>query len=74
MSKKIYLASPYGFSPQQEERLLPTFVGILSELGADVWEPFARNKQSVDFLSLNTMIFSGLPERGWEDYFYRSVD
>ena len=36
MSKKIYLASPYGFSPQQEERLLPTFVGILSELGADV--------------------------------------
>ena len=44
MNSKIYLASPYGFSRQQEERLLPTFVDILSELGADVWEPFARNR------------------------------
>ena len=32
MSKKLYLASPYGFSPQQEERLL-TLVDILAELG-----------------------------------------
>ena len=31
------------------------------------------NKASTSY-PLNTMIFSGLPERGWEDYFYRSVD
>ena len=48
MKKKIYLASPYGFSAQQKERLLPDFVEILEHLGAEVWEPFARNNQ-VDF-------------------------
>ena len=46
--KTIYLASPYGFSTQQRERLLPVFVQTLEGLGAEVWEPFARNNQ-VDF-------------------------
>ena len=48
MSKRLYLASPYGFSAQWKERLLPQFVGALEALGAEVWEPFARNNQ-VDF-------------------------
>ena len=43
--KTIYLASPYGFSLQQRSELLPTFVGALERLGAEVWEPFARNNQ-----------------------------
>ena len=49
MTKKtIYLASPYGFSKQWKERLLPDFVSTLQELGAEIWEPFQRNNQ-VDF-------------------------
>ena len=49
MSRKtIYLASPYGFSAHWKEQLLPDFVLLLEKLGADVWEPFARNSQ-VDF-------------------------
>ena len=48
MKKTIYLASPYGFSEQQKERLLPEFVRLLELLGAEVWEPFARNNQ-IDF-------------------------
>ncbi len=49
MTKKaIYLASPYGFSKQWRENLLPEFVSALEEIGADVWEPFTRNNQ-VDF-------------------------
>ena len=46
--KTLYLASPYGFSAQQKEVLLPPFCAVLSEMGAEVWEPFARNNQ-VDF-------------------------
>ena len=137
MKKKIYLASPYGFSAQQRECLLPVFVRTLEALGAEVWEPFARNNQ-VDFsrpgwayqvgqsdlrdviacdaifaivngtppdegvmvelgvaialgkktflfrddfrrctdcetYPLNLMLFTGLPEQGWEDYYYTSV-
>ena len=137
MKKKIYLASPYGFSAQQRERLLPVFVRALEALGAEVWEPFARNNQ-VDFsrpgwayqvgqsdlrdviacdavfaivngtppdegvmvelgvaialgkktflfrddfrrctdcetYPLNLMLFTGLPEQGWEDCYYTSV-
>ena len=137
MKKKIYLASPYGFSAQQRECLLPVFVRTLEALGAEVWEPFARNNQ-VDFsrpgwayqvgqsdlrdvtacdaifaivngtppdegvmvelgaaialgkktflfrddfrrctdcetYPLNLMLFTGLPEKGWEDYYYTSV-
>lgn len=48
MKKKIYLASPYGFSAQQKQLLLPPFVEALEALGAEVWEPFARNNQ-LDF-------------------------
>ncbi len=46
MSKKIvYLASPYGFSKQWKENLLPEFVEAIQSLGAEVWEPFHRNLQ-----------------------------
>ncbi len=49
MNKKtIYLASPYGFSKQWRQKLLPEFVLALQELGLDVWEPFQRNGQ-IDF-------------------------
>lgn len=48
MPKTIYLANPYGFSKQQAELLLPPLVAALESLGANVWEPFARNNQ-VDF-------------------------
>lgn len=138
MKKTIYLASPYGFSAQQKETLLPPFVDILESLGAEVWEPFARNNQ-IDFSEpgwayrigqadlkdvvesdaifaivngtppdegvmvelgaaivlnkktflfrddfrrctdcedypLNLMVFTGLPEAGWEDYYYTSIE
>jgi nucleoside 2-deoxyribosyltransferase len=46
--KTLYLASPYGFSAQQKSLLLPPIVQALETLGAEVWEPFARNNQ-VDF-------------------------
>ena len=48
MKRRIYLASPYGFSAQQKSLLLPLFVRTLEALGAEVWEPFARNNQ-IDF-------------------------
>jgi nucleoside 2-deoxyribosyltransferase len=137
--KRLYLASPYGFSSQQRSLLLPVFVEILSELGADVDEPFQRNQQikyaadkgwayqigqrdlqgvrecdgifaivngappdegvmvelgaaialgKKQFLfrddfrrtadcedyPLNLMLFTGLPEKNWQDYFYTSVE
>ena len=137
MPKKIYLASPYGFSAHWKEQLLPPFVAALEGMGAEVWEPFARNNQ-VDFSQpgwaykvgqadlrdvvesdatfaivngtppdegvmvelgaaialkkktflfrddfrrctdsedypLNLMLFTGLPEDGWCDYFYTSL-
>lgn len=137
MPKKIYLASPYGFSAHWKEQLLPPFVAALEGMGAEVWEPFARNNQ-VDFSQpgwaykvgqadlrdvvesdatfaivngtppdegvmvelgaaiasekktflfrddfrrctdsedypLNLMLFTGLPEDGWRDYFYTSL-
>ncbi len=43
--KTVYLASPYGFSAQQRELLLPPLVVALEGLGLEVWEPFARNNQ-----------------------------
>ncbi len=46
MTKKIvYLASPYGFSKQWKDNLLPEFVEAIEDLGAEVWEPFCRNAQ-----------------------------
>ncbi len=135
--KRIYLASAYGFSAQQKAQLLPVFVTRLEKLGAEVWEPFARNNVDVaspgwayrvarsdladvsncdaifaivngtppdegvmvelgvaiargiptflfrdDFrrctdserYPLNLMLFAGLPERGWERYYYTSLE
>ena len=43
--RRIYLASPYGFSAQWKRLLLPEFVMALASLGLEVWEPFARNGQ-----------------------------
>ena len=138
MSKTIYLASPYGFSAQQKQKLLPEFVHALESLGAEVWEPFERSNQidrtragwayqigqadlrdaresdavfaivngtppdegvmvelgvaialgkktflfrddfrrctDSEHYPLNLMLFTGLPERGWEDYYYTSLD
>ena len=45
MSRKIYLASPYGFSAKWKRLLLPEFIAALESLGLEVWEPFARNGQ-----------------------------
>ena len=43
--RTIYLASPYGFSAQWRRLLLPEFIAALTDLGLEVWEPFARNDQ-----------------------------
>nr|WP_238569007.1 nucleoside 2-deoxyribosyltransferase [Xenococcus sp. PCC 7305] len=137
MSKKIYLANPYGFSQQQKALLLPPMIDKLQSMGAEVWEPFQRSEQldlsqpgwaykvaqadlhdvkecdgifaivngtppdegvmvelgvaialhkqvflfrddfrrctdSEDY-PLNLMIFAGLPEIGWEDYYYTCI-
>jgi nucleoside 2-deoxyribosyltransferase len=48
MTQTLYLANPYGFSSQQKALLLPPIVEQLQNLGAEVWEPFARNNQ-IDF-------------------------
>ncbi len=138
MTKSLYLANPYGFSNQQRDGPLCELVRILDEMGADVWEPFARNNQEStlqpgaayqigqkdmrdvrdcdgifavvngippdegvmvelgmavawekkvflfrdDFRKctdsyeypLNLMLFTGLPEKGWRDMYYTSVD
>ena len=136
--KTLYLANPYGFSSQQREGPLAALVMALETLGAEVWEPFARNNQ-IDRASpgwayqigqadlrdvrdadglfavvngcppdegvmvelgmaiawqkpvflfrddfrrctdsetypLNLMIFTGLPQTGWEAYWYASID
>ncbi|MEO0408917.1 MAG: nucleoside 2-deoxyribosyltransferase [Cyanobacteria bacterium P01_A01_bin.135] len=137
MGKRLYLANPYGFSAQQRS-LLPPLIAALEALGAEVWEPFARNNQ-VDFADpdwayevaqadrrdveqcdgifavvngtppdegvmvelgmaialqkavflfrddfrrcsdseqypLNLMLFAGLPRRGWQAYYYKSIE
>ena len=51
--KIIYLASPYGFSIQWRQKLLPEFISVLEGLGCEVWEPFQRNSQIT------------LAQRGW---------
>ena len=45
MGKTLYLANPYGFSKMQKQTLLPELQQALESLGAEVWEPFARNNQ-----------------------------
>ena len=44
--KTLYLANPYGFSTQQREGPLAALVTALEAMGAEVWEPFARNNQT----------------------------
>ena len=44
-AKTLYLANPYGFSAQQNAGPLQALVAALEALGAEVWEPFARNNQ-----------------------------
>ena len=137
-AKTLYLANPYGFSAQQRDGPLQALVAALEGLGAEVWEPFARNNQvdkaaggwawrigqadlrdvqgadgifavvngcppdegvmvelgmaiawgkavflfrddfrrctDSEAYPLNLMVFTGLPERGWEDYWYASAD
>ena len=43
-NKTLYLASPYGFSKQCNEKLIPEFIIIFERLGFEVWEPFDRNQ------------------------------
>ena len=43
--KTLYLANPYGFSTQQRSGPLALLVAALEDIGAEVWEPFARNNQ-----------------------------
>lgn len=45
--KKIYLASPFGFSKIQNS-LLSQFVEKLEKMELEVWEPFSKNNQ-IDF-------------------------
>jgi nucleoside 2-deoxyribosyltransferase len=137
--KSVYLASPYGFSRQERELVLPRFVSALEGFSLRVHEPFADSQQVVysrepgwahdvgqrdlnavktcdatfaivngnppdegvmielgaaialgkttflfrdDFrrsadcedYPLNLMLFTGLPKRGWEDYYYTSLE
>ena len=44
MSKKLYLANPYGFS-KQTKTLLHDFIKIFNDLNVEVFEPFERSKQ-----------------------------
>ena len=47
--RRIYLASPYGFSPHWRQKLLPDLTNALESIdGVEVWEPFSRNAE-VDF-------------------------
>lgn len=41
--KTLYLANAYGFSTQQRNGPLAELVHALTAVGAEVWEPFARN-------------------------------
>ena len=46
MKKKLYLASPYGFS-KQTKKLLYEFIDIFNDLNIEVYEPFERTKHIV---------------------------
>ncbi len=136
--KTLYLANPYGFSKQQRRGPLQELVAALESMGAEVWEPFARNNQidqsspnwayrvgqadlrdvreadglfavvngcppdegvmvelgmaiawekpvflfrddfrrcsDSEAYPLNLMVFTGLPETGWETSWYTSIE
>ena len=46
MKKKLYLASPYGFS-KQTKKLLREFIDIFNDLNIEVYEPFERSQQII---------------------------
>ena len=46
MKKKLYLASPYGFS-KQTKKLLYEFIDIFNDLNVEVYEPFERTKHII---------------------------
>ena len=46
MTKKLYLANPYGFS-KQTKNLLYEFINIFYELNIEVYEPFERTKHII---------------------------
>ena len=46
MKKKLYLASPYGFS-KQTKKLLYEFIDIFNDLNIEVYEPFDRTKKII---------------------------
>ena len=48
MKKIVYLANPYGFSTQMQERLLPEIASEIASMGLEVWEPFERNNTATD--------------------------
>ena len=51
-------------------------LGIAIALGKKTFlfrDDFRRCTDSEDY-ALNLMLFTGLPERGWEDYYYTSLD
>ena len=47
MTKKLYLANPYGFS-KQTKKLLYEFIKIFNDLNIEVYEPFERTKQIIE--------------------------
>ena len=47
MKKKLYLASPFGFS-KQTKKLLCEFIKIFKELDIEVFEPFERTKKLIN--------------------------
>jgi len=46
LKKKLYLASPYGFS-KQTKKLLREFIDIFNDLNIEVYEPFERSQQII---------------------------
>ena len=46
MSKKLYLANPYGFS-KLTKTLLNEFIEIFNDLNIEVYEPFERTKSLI---------------------------
>ncbi len=48
MKKKLYLANPYGFS-KQTKNLLNEFIKIFQDLNIEVYEPFERTKNLINY-------------------------
>ena len=46
--KKLYLANPYGFS-KQTKNLLNEFIKIFQDLNIEVYEPFERTKNLINY-------------------------